>query len=306
MSMLDLEVLIPSTISSECSLNRYDNKGEPMPVCMSGESLALIAGDLKVTASKPIEILNQLKQETNCDTEKCVIKDAGHKLGQQKVSQELLVNFKHEGPTDDKLLSNYNIDGILKQYSTWFPNFIPLNFNMRNYADYRFRDGYVEESPDTLATVGVSDWIKQKTKLGCVINTDVYQGEGKHWMALFVDTTTTPCTVEFFNSSGNAPLSEYIRWLEKTKLQLEDLGKPSKICVVSRIQHQNSRSECGVYSLFYIYARLKGVPWTAFQDVKIEDKWMFHFRQLLFTGDKEFTGKFNWNLYQKKVNIKWE
>lgn len=305
--MLDLNILIPATISSECSLVKYDGK-QYAPVCMSDSALKQIVDDLKVKQTTPAEQLAELKKTTNCETEECVLKEAGHKLGAQRVKQELFTNFKHDGPTDDKLLSNYNIDGVMEQYAAWFPEFLPLNFNMVNYADYCFKDGYVENKPDTLATVSVSMWIGKKKKLGCVINTDVYQGEGKHWMALFVDTTSTPCTVEFFNSSGNAPALQYQRWLEKTKIQLEQEGKKAKTCVVSRLQHQDSRTECGVYSLFYIYARLRGIPLENFVDKKIDDEHMFRFRQLIFKGKKILGDDetFSWSKYQEKVSIKWE
>lgn len=306
---MDVASLIPEHIDSECSLIKYKD-GKPCAVCSSNATIKLLTADLNIKAEDPVDALNILKTQTNCDTERCVLDALKHKHKQQ-ISAELFTNFKHPGPTDDKLLSNYNIDDILKQYSLWFNDFTYLNFNMRNYADYSFRDGYIENNPDTLATVKVSDWYPAKKKLGCVINTDTYQGPGKHWMALFVDTTVTPCSVEFFNSSGNAPLLEYQRWLEKTKLQLEDLKLPAKTYAVSKIQHQDSRSECGVYSLLYIYARLKGIPVEVFQNKKIDDALCFHFRQLIFTGKAIFDhsktgGKFDWNAYQKVVPIKWE
>lgn len=311
---MNLSSIIPGDISSECSVFRADNKGNFPAVCMDTNTLSKVKESLNITNNKstPGEILEVAKKETSCDTEVCVLEALESKIGKQKVSQELFKNFKHEGPTNDKLLSNYNIDDLLRQFAMHDPSFVPLNFNMLNYASYSFVNGEVLDRPDTLATISVEDWHVKggKKKLGCVINTDVYQGQGKHWMALFVDTTTVPCTVEFFNSSGNSPLPEYVRWLEKTKIQLESCGKRARTCNISRIQHQDSKTECGVYSVFYIYARLKGIPFEVFERQKIDDKWMFHFRQLIFYDDKNiFATKdkiFNWEEYQKKVSIKWE
>jgi hypothetical protein len=150
---------------------------------------------------------------------------------------------------------------------------------------------------------------------GCIINSDNYQGSGKHWMALFVDTRSSPMTVEFFNSSGNYPVKQWSDWMHKTKDDLAPKGKV-KIVNVAGLQHQRSKTECGVYSLYYIWSRLNGISPEAFQKIKVDDELMFEFRQHLFSdpefnqkyakivkNDKEFLSIIEWCL--GKQELKW-
>lgn len=298
-----LNKLIPDDIS-DCAI------GIEGPVCTDATSLSKISKSLGIKSTDPEDIIKAAKEKLDCTSEKCVVHKSESALGKQLVSSIIELRFKPQGPTDNALLSNVNIDAIMKQWSHIYEDFFPYNFNMRNYASFSFRDGRVLNEPDTLATIQFKDLYigelgKKFTRVGCVINTDVYQGPGKHWMALYADAKTK--TVEFFNSSGNSPSPEYVRWLEKTKIQMESLGMNTSIKNVSTMRHQNSKSECGVYSLFYIYARLNGVPADFFMGGKIPDKWMFHFRQHLFEDPSRApVEKFDWEDYQKKTKIVWE
>ncbi len=263
-------------------------------------------------------VIAAVKEKLDCDTHECVLKALEPKLGKQLVSDELayIESRKVDGPTDNKLLSNVHIDNVMKVYATLFPGFYPYNFNMSNYASYRFRDGYVENTPDTLATVQFRDLAAAgNTCCGCVINTDKYQGPGQHWMALFADTRGPVWSVEFFNSSGNVPTPEWVNWMVKTKMQMEDMisnmrdGKKPTIEMVkcSQIRHQQSRTECGLYSLFYIYGRLAGIPYEYFMKNPIPDQLMFEFRQHLFNSKRGLTrGEFDWKKYTSEVRVKWE
>ena len=219
--------------------------------------------------------------------------------------QELTENFKRLGPTDTSLLSNYDIDGTLQQWqNTLFKDFFAYDFNM---ADYQQING-------SLATVSVPELYKRGIRtIGCIINTDVSTGRGKHWMALFGDfrSESPKFTIEFFNSSGNAPESHWKLWLHNTKNAMDDIaksaGKQCKCVVVSRKCHQKSQTKCGVYSLYYIWSRLKGVPYTQFSNIRITDELMFEFRQHLFYDPKRPPiRQFNYEEYANNTKIKWE
>lgn len=323
------------------------------------------------------EVVERAKEKLGCSTELCILEALEPQLGRAIVSAEIKTNFKIPGPTDNKLLSNINIDAIMNRFAELFPGFYPYNFNMRNYASYSFRQGYVENSPDSLATIQFRDlYANGHNCCGCVINADTYQGPGTHWMALFADARGGKWSVEFFNSSGQVPAPEWVNWMTKTKSQMEDLidrrkdggvstrsalptvaaptvsaptvsaptvsaisgvsasrGKigseettaaVKKLCCDSKsfgknistgvdivccseIRHQQSKTECGLYSLFYIFARLNGVPYEYFMKNPVPDQLMFEFRQLLFKGEKGLSGgKFNWNQYKGQVSVSWE
>jgi len=308
---------------TECAvyLNRRDN--EP---CSDSATLAVIAEKVKLglpentlKIADPQGILDAALEQTGCTTEKCVIQ----KLAPERIGI-IETHFKLDGPTDITLLNNFNIDKTLKQFQVRFPEFYAYNFNMLNYREYSFRDGYIVSKPDTLETVPVASLIANYKCAGCVINTDTYQGSGKHWMALFADwRDPSSATVEFFNSSGNAPHPAWILWMERSRDALIQAGMKirtvkyagfdSDLFKVTNKRHQQSMTECGVYSLFYIYARLQGIKPEFFNENFIYDQWIFEFRQHLFGGDNApfapFAGsanKFDWNIYNKKVKVKWE
>lgn len=311
--------LIPDNIS-ECAL--YLGRTE---TCMSDKAVAAINKVLgnKSTGSNPTgsgsskDIINTAKAATDCDTERCVLEkmsyDLAPHLGRDGVAKEISQTLKVAGPTDNQLLSNVHIDNTMQQWALRNREFYPYNFHMLNYASYCYRNSRVFNTPDTLVTIPFDTLYAQGYRCaGCIINTDTYQGDGIHWMALFVDARGDKWSAEFFNSSGNSPSPEWVNWMEKTKIILERLsaGNP-KITIAavkaSCIQHQKSRTECGLYSLFYVWARLNGVPVEYFASNRIPDQLMFEFRQHLFHDtSREAIKKFNWEQYTKITRVTWE
>ena len=84
-------------------------------------------------------------------------------------------------------------------------------------------------------------------------------------------------------------------------------NKQPRILGVYHIRHQQSMTECGLYSLFYIYARLHGVTPEYFMKTPIPDQLMFEFRQNIFSGERGIIdGKFDWDDYKNRVSVKLE
>ena len=76
---------------------------------------------------------------------------------------------------------------------------------------------------------------------------------------------------------------------------------------VSNLRHQKSKSECGVYSLFYIWARVHNIPPEQFSKNAIPDKLMFEFRQHLFADPTRMELKtFDWDAFKGTTKIEWE
>lgn len=320
-----LKKLIPEKISP-CALHTGKDG-----VCMRESTLSLIEKALDVESEKTPEQTSRIqtvKEKLGCsvdgpDGEICVLQKMKGKIG-QLADSEIMYSYKNDGPTDAKLATNIDLDAQMQQWMLMFKDFYAYNFNMRNYHEYSFKDGRVLNKPDTLATISFYDLFKQGFRCaGCIINTDYYQNAGIHWMCLFVDTRDSQnnsqsskqnptYSVEFFNSSGNAPTSEWIDWMVRTKADIEHLINegslaPKTIEVVksSSIRHQRSKSECGFYSLFYAWARLNRVGWKYFLAKPIPDSLMFEFRQHLFRGEV-CTEKFDWASFKNKVKVGWE
>ncbi len=124
------------------------------------------------------------------------------------------------------------------------------------------------------------------TTFACVLNTDSSTGPGKHWVAVFVDCRRRPWTVEYFDSTGRAPGAAVTRWMESRRAQLQQCAPGAVECVpVTRVVHQRSQTECGLYALYYIRSRLEGVPHSAFDrdpGARIRDQAMYEFRRHCF------------------------
>ena len=224
-------------------------------------------------------------------------------LGTEVVHTELAVNFKEQGPRDGNAwLSNINIDKTLQKWAVEFEDLFVFPFCMSDF--YKTRG--------SLATINVCDVLEgkvgQKTASGsvtrpckrmcCVLNTDVSTGRGIHWVGVFVDCSREPYSIEYWNSAGNPPFLNAIKWMETSRAALikcngkdpqssdrstpSSIGKSVETYNVTSVPHQESDTECGVYTLFYIRKRLEGTPVQYFMDKRIPDSDMTEFRKYLF------------------------
>ena len=231
-------------------------------------------------------IVAEISRLLGCDSESCVLShtDFKSKIGHQAAEQEKRTRFKPEGPHDnDNLLNNINIDQCLTQYTHASKNFHHIPFQMIDFA-------YTDNGHNPLNKLNVQQdmFAKRKNCFGVVLNTDVSTGPGKHWFCLFGDFRNPKhATLEFFNSSGNIPVQEVHEFLLKLQKQVEyECNCECTVEIVSNIQIQNSRTECGPYSLYYIISRLNGIPLDTIRTIirtrGIPDEKMLEFRKHLF------------------------
>ncbi|MCK9603315.1 MAG: Ulp1 family isopeptidase [Candidatus Omnitrophica bacterium] len=339
-----IDALLPAA-GCACSIARRGRS-----TCLREETVAMIAARLGIRAEPDDhsrardgaeKLMRALMRETRCDDEKCVLRVAREMQIIDAVAAgiEEHIAFKSgNGPTDAALFNDSVIHAQLYAWMFQFREFWAYNFNMINYADASLRGGRVMRSPDTLATVNWGDlyagrvpnpigmrgteareaMLADKRARGvrcssCVINSDTYDGNGKHWMALFVDArddSAAPVwSVEFFNSAAIRPESEWLAWMVKTKAELTRVNPRARVemVCVCKVWHQHSRSECGPYSLFYTWARLNGVPAQYFLENVVPDQIMFEFRQHLFDNSALGVGeRFDFERYAKKVRVKWD
>jgi hypothetical protein len=235
-------------------------------------------------------VVKEIKNITKCTTEECVLNDQSVSIpsSEKKAS---LDNIKPAGPSGStKLLNNNNIDGVLRRLTKQHKGFHHMDFQMIDFAGIKgnngewVREGNVIFDPTPLGLLNMSTLVKSgKKTFGVVMNTDKRNGGGIHWFALFCDFRLTPCTVEYFNSSGNRPYPQIQEWLKKTVTELKDADIDAVEVVLSGLQHQiDSETECGPYSLYYIWNRLNNIPSHNFQKKRITDADMIIFRKKLF------------------------
>jgi len=258
------------------------------------------------------QAVRRAAQVLGCSSESCVVthpkfrsfvqaegaglENAG---GAHLLDIELDRRFKTEGPRGStRLLSNFNIDGVLQEWAAVFPEFFNYSFNM---IDFEAVGGSLArtdvvgilEGRETQNLGRLGGAVQRPcSTFGCVLNTDVSTGRGKHWVALFGDCRGKgEWTVEYFNSAGNPPPDPVTRWLESSAARLTEYraAHPRRFGTgavrpipLTDVRHQNSMTECGLYALFYIRRRLEGAPLSEFQGSRILDSAMVGFRKHVF------------------------
>lgn len=253
------------------------------------------------------EIVDHAIKATGCDAESCmlsqreVIDHLSKTLGDDAMHEIKTVSNKLKpiGPKDTTAwLANDHIDEVLNAWVDEYSDFYPYCFCMMDFAaplDPSWHKGSIEE-------VRIKDLIEGKIgingkpprpfrRMACVLNTDVSTGRGKHWVCLFMNCPKDDqWTIEYFNSSGNPPTKEINSWVARVLPEFNAMDqkygpKLGTKFVYYNVQHQRSRSECGMYCLFYIRARLNGVPVHTFNTKRVADGDMQNFRTHVFSKE---------------------
>jgi hypothetical protein len=213
-------------------------------------------------------------------------------------------------------LSNTDIDITIMadEQKHWNTNpstkYYHVDFHMAGFMDHNPCDAAKDAMDDAggcpTKLYNLSSTFKQSVidkgykYLGCVLNTDTYDGGGKHWVTLFVDIGNK--TFEYFDSVGpendnsnnnkSERMVEICEWMEKTKAHLVESGEHGwKIAPFNKARHQRDNYDCGLFACFYIIQRIgngtpekPGVPYDAFHvDSELNDNLMAELRNKYFS-----------------------
>lgn len=290
---------------NECSWEKFRKKGD-VSVCSSPEVIKKMADFLEAMGEKlrvknienqetKIKIVNKMKEKTGCQSESCAIQNDKFKEFASPfiIDDNLKKNFKQKGPSNStEWLSNFDIDDVLKEIHEVYSDqkFWNIPFQMRDFKKNKPSESEAESVKNkNLESFNICKKYKEGYRcFGVVINTDYSTGNGIHWFCLFVDMRDLKeITIEYFNSSGNEPLSEIQAWMKKTRVLLkkEFPEREVKDLVVSKEEHQKDDHSCGVYSLYYIISRVSKIPYQYFQSNLVKDTKMHKFRNFLFRYD---------------------
>lgn len=267
-------------ISEKCMINDAGNK-----LCMIQKDYDKVKNIHFEKFNENIDALSkeEVLKKYNCDNERCISKVLG--------TNDILI--KPYGPKNStSLLSNYDLKEILERYEAIFDDFKYLNFSMDDWYNkppVKFNSDVYKLGTDPSY---ICDIIKKgKKKIGFVLNTDTWRGGGLHWFCIFIDFTSLPYNVEFFNSSSNKPsknIDSLLNNIRDNILNCKVLNINSNdvniIHVVDK-KHQEGDSECGLYCLYYIFNRCKNINHSLFNGVnmnKINDSTMVEFRKYIF------------------------
>tara|TARA_B110000263_G_C15266552_1_gene491395 strand:- start:158 stop:1273 length:1116 start_codon:yes stop_codon:yes gene_type:complete len=224
--------------------------------------------------------IKEIKEKFSCFSQKCI----GKKLNLN------LNNFKNDGPANTtELLSNVDIDSFLLLLQNNYTNFHTFNFTMNDWHNNKGNSEIIKLANDKTYICNL--FKNNKNCIGFVQNTDDWNGNGIHWTAIFIDLRENDdWNVEFFNSSGNKPSRNINNLINCIINNLYSCNLKPAVCNVNNInisknEHQKSNTECGLYSLFYIYNRLNKIPIQYFEYNnydRITDETMIKFRKYVF------------------------
>lgn len=264
----------------------------------------------------------EVKTKLKCSDDECIIEKVKlPEMVKQKIEREAL-KTSADSLDGNYWINNTEIDTCMSQLRLLYPGFthtfihmadlemfVPTNYNSFEYEVYDIEEiNFDEEIFDSL--------IKQKlikgeplccenklstiddrplTSFGVVCNTDTSKGRGIHWFCIFISMDQRDengniwIRIELFNSSGNdIGNSKFNKFWHTKALEISKLTKLK--CTyekVSSISHQRSNTgNCGAYSLYYIYSRLKGDMPSDFDKSVIRDEDMEDFRKILFKEGK--------------------
>jgi hypothetical protein len=271
-------------VPNECSFTSGRDH-VPNAVCSDAQLVKKMAAfieerhEQRADPSRPAAVIQDMKELLNCQSESCIFRrrDFIEFAKINNVHEVLNKYFKPEGPaTSTALLSNFNIDDVLKQFEKKFANrkFVHIPFQMRDF----------DKIQSELATTDFVELFRTHNTFGCVLNTDYSHGKGIHWFCIFGERYPDGhIELEYFNSSGREPLAEVQNWLSEQKHRLaRELKVPVQIKTSTGIRFQDDDHSCGVYSLCYIWLRLEQVPPSWFSEKTFNDRLMLRARRQLF------------------------
>ena len=250
--------------------------------------------EAKITATNPKEIWENLrkKMENACHSESCWLKQ---KFMENNLDDDM-INYTFAPKSPSKWKENHNtwlnsndIEKVMKQYEHTYKCFrfigpTPIDFDKHVYDDKCVWDD--------LCKFDLSKFIDDSiTKIGIIFNTDPHDKSGAHWISLFIDIKKK--FIFFFDSNGTKIPKEIKQFCNRVVSQGLNLttkkypnGLELKFDQNAPFIHQESNTECGMYSLYLIVTLLKDVhDYTFFKKTKISDDAMENMRDKYFNDE---------------------
>jgi hypothetical protein len=203
----------------------------------------------------------------------CVWKTAIAKTADPIFEEVLQLYFKPPGPQAEEWLSNMEIDKILSTLQALHPEF--------HHVPYQMDDTLKDVEPMILG---------EGESMGVVVNTDRSSGRGIHWYAFFACRRNSEFELSYFNSAGTQLQDAPSKWFHdyyasvlsrKAELGLRKVCMRKSSDVTTKSLQDNSHS-CGVWSIFYIWMRILGVPHSWFIPSNVTDETMQFMRKRFF------------------------
>ena len=246
-----------------------------------------------ITASDPKIIWESLSQKIpECDQESCWLTLVDNTRLRDKLKTELFAppQPKEWSKNKNTWLSNYDINHVISQYEASDSSFVFIGPTSVDFTQKIENNKCVCQR---LCDFSLADEMgRGMTCFGIIFNLDVHTGPGTHWVSLFCDlrTKSSPFLL-YFNSTGELPPPEIKQFTQQIDNQAKELSIPLTI-YENTIEHQQTNTECGMYSLFMIITMLtkkikkkqvsQQTLLNLFLQQRIPDKHVESFRNIYF------------------------
>ena len=228
------------------------------------------------------EIWNSLGHymKNSCKNESCWIKNNLFK--NNFTNQEMKNIFAPKQPKEwkknpNEWLSSIEILELMKQYEDAYKCF---QFIGPTPIDFDEHLAYGECVWEDLCKFDLKDKInKGVNKVGIIFNLDPHDKPGSHWTCMFINFKLKK--IYYFDSYGDDLTPKRVKTLAKRiQKQSKEIGKEYDF-IINNKRHQYTRSECGMYCLYFIIQMIKDVPFSRFNK-KVTDKHMRKLRNVYF------------------------
>lgn len=222
-------------------------------------------------------LIKNIKDKKSCEGDACILEINIY----DSEDNDILNTLRPKGPRyTNKWLSNLNIDEVMNQYQNKYKSFKYLGTVPSDFEKIKFLK---------IKEINFKDMLKNKKhKLGMVINLDTSDGNGTHWVSLYMNLKKRQ--LYFFDSYGKKPMKSIFNFMNRIyneftnrNLDYNVLHTNKKFKVrYNTIQHQRKNSECGVYSMNFIIRLLNGEKFSDITKNITDDDKMFECRKSYF------------------------
>lgn len=175
-------------------------------------------------------------------------------------------------------LDSNDIKNVMKQYEEAYPDFIFLG---PYPIDFAAPDPYTKDATKCLinemCTLDLDkEEVKGKKSIGIIFNLDRHDRGGSHWVAAFIDIVKNKCY--YFDSYGMRPPNQIYRFMQWLTIQ-----EPTMELARNGARFQRSKSECGMFCMYFVATMLMGGSFAPFCKGRPPDALMFEMRKWMYS-----------------------
>lgn len=206
-------------------------------------------------------------------------------LEQPEISRTPGIDLYHkpEGPSDsNRWLKSSELDHVMRQYESVYDDFrymgaVPIDFD-------KILDEFMTLDFCRLYHNGIR-------RMGFIFNLDTHDQSGSHWVSMFLNITDSDPYIGFFDSFGECPPPpEISKLMTRLKSQIYKCLGITVSLKCNKTRHQRKNTECGVYSLYFIYQSLMGKSFEYICDNIISDEEVARYRTFFFRPEHRLHG----------------